>query len=93
MLNSIGVKSPLKWGYAGEFNCLYQLWERESRWNHLAANRSSGAYGIPQALPGSKMGPGWQSDPAVQIRWGLVYVKKYGGPCGAWAFWQVNHWY
>ncbi len=89
----LGRQIAEEMGVGGEFHCLYQLWERESKWNHLAANRSSGAYGIPQALPGSKMGPGWQNDPAVQIRWGIGYVKKYGGPCGAWAFWQVNHWY
>ncbi len=68
--------------------------QRESGWNHLASNRSSGAHGIPQALPGRKMGPGWESDPSVQIRWGIGYmVNRYGSPCGAQAFWNINHWY
>lgn len=88
----LGRQIAIEMGVGDQFGCLYQLFDRESHWNHLARN-GSGAYGIPQALPGSKMGPGWESDPAVQIRWGINYVKKYGGPCGAWNFWQVNHWY
>lgn len=81
-------------GYGGQFSCIYSIFQRESKWNHLARNRSSGAYGIPQALPGSKMGIGWENDPAVQIRWGINYmVKRYGSPCGAQQFWEVNHWY
>lgn len=68
-----------------EFSCLVSLWNRESGWNTHAAN-PSGAYGIPQALPGSKMGGDWQNDYRVQIRWGVGYIAaRYGSPCGAWA--------
>jgi hypothetical protein len=73
------------------------LWTRESGWNHQAENPYSGAYGIPQALPGSKMvsaGDDWQTNPATQIRWGLGYIQdRYGDPAGAWAFFQANGWY
>ena len=83
------------WG-SDQFNCLVQIWDRESGWNVYAAN-SSGAYGIPQALPGSKMssaGPNWQSDATTQITWGLGYIAgRYGTPCGAWSSWQANGWY
>ena len=78
------------------FGCLVDLWNRESGWSYDAEN-PSGAYGIPQALPGSKMasaGPDWQTDPATQIRWGLGYIKQiYGNPCGAWAFEEANGYY
>lgn len=88
---ALGQQIAAQMGYADQFHCIYQIFERESRWNHLAGN-PSGAYGIPQALPGSKMGPGWQSDPAVQIRWGIGYMKnRYGSPCGAWQHWQLHH--
>jgi hypothetical protein len=80
------------WG-ADQFACLNALWNRESGWRVTASN-SSGAYGIPQALPGSKMGAGWQSDPVVQITWGLNYIAgRYGTPCGAWAHSQATGWY
>jgi hypothetical protein len=60
------------------------LFQRESGWSVTADNPTSDAYGIPQALPGSKMGPGWQSNPYVQIRWGINYTySRYGGPCAA----------
>jgi hypothetical protein len=82
MLGSYGWSSS-------QFGCLVSLWNLESGWDVHAANPSSGAYGIPQALPGSKMasaGPDWQSDAAIQIHWGLGYIKSlYGSPCGAWA--------
>jgi Transglycosylase SLT domain len=82
---------------ASEFSCLNSLWEQESGWNAYAANPSSGAYGIPQALPGSKMataGPDWQSNPATQIKWGLGYIQStYGSPCGAWAHESAAGWY
>jgi len=72
------------------------MWQRESGWSTSAAN-ASGAYGIPQALPGSKMataGPDWQTDPATQISWGLSYIKgRYGSPSAAWSFWQSHGWY
>jgi hypothetical protein len=74
---------------ASEFSCLVSLWNRESGWNSHAAN-PSGAYGIPQALPGSKMGGDWQNDYKVQIRWGIGYIAaRYGSPCGAWGHSQA----
>ena len=82
---------------ASQFGCLQSLWNAESGWNPFATNPNSGAYGIPQALPGSKMasaGPDWQTNPATQIRWGLGYIKSmYGTPCNAWAFWQAHGYY
>jgi hypothetical protein len=78
------------------FGCLLDLWNRESGWVYNAEN-ASGAYGIPQALPGSKMasaGADWQTNPATQIRWGLGYIKAiYGNPCNAWAFEESNGYY
>ncbi|NEM91578.1 lytic transglycosylase domain-containing protein [Galbitalea soli] len=83
------------WG-DNQYNCLVALWNRESGWNVYASN-PSGAYGIPQALPGSKMasaGPNWQSNPRTQILWGLSYIQgRYGNPCGAWAHSQSSGWY
>ena len=80
-----------------QFTCLVNLWNRESGWRVDAQNSSSGAYGIPQAYPGSKMasaGADWQTNPATQITWGLGYIKgRYGDPCGAWTFFQANYWY
>lgn len=90
---ALGQQIANEMGYGDQFSCIYSVFDKESKWSTTAHN-ASGAYGIPQALPGSKMGPGWESDPAVQIRWGINYmVRSYGSPCGAWAFWQVNHWY
>ena len=90
MLGSYGWSSS-------QFGCLVSLWNLESGWNVYAQNPSSGAYGIPQALPGSKMasaGPNWQNDAATQIRWGLGYIKSlYGSPCGAWGHEQADGWY
>ncbi len=90
MLSSFG------WS-AGQFSCLDPLWTRESGWNPYASNAGSGAYGIPQALPGSKMasaGADWQTNPATQIRWGLGYIQAtYGSPCGAWGHEQGYGWY
>jgi hypothetical protein len=90
MLGSFGWSS-------GEFGCLQSLWNAESGWNVYANNPSSGAYGIPQALPGVKMasaGPDWQSNPATQIRWGLGYIKgTYGSPCAAWSHEEATGWY
>jgi hypothetical protein len=81
-------------GQSTQWGCLEALWQRESGWNPRAHNPSSGAHGIPQALPGSKMGPGWWSDFKVQIRWGLAYLRgRYGGPCGGWAHSQAVGWY
>ena len=79
-----------------EFSCLVSLWNRESGWNSRAAN-PSGAYGIPQALPGSKMataGGDWQNSYQTQITWGLGYISgSYGSPCGAWAHSNAYGWY
>ncbi len=76
---------------------LVSLWNVESGWNVTASNPSSGAYGIPQALPGSKMasaGADWQTNGATQIRWGLGYIKSvYGSPCAAWGHEQADGWY
>ncbi|MDR2974440.1 MAG: ubiquitin-like domain-containing protein [Propionibacteriaceae bacterium] len=83
-------------GWADEFGCLVDLWNRESGWRTTAAN-PSGAYGIPQALPGSKMaafGDDWRTNPATQIKWGLSYIEgRYGTPCGAWSAFQSKGWY
>ena len=84
------------WG-EDQYSCLYNLWQRESNWNVYAQNRSSGAYGIPQALPGSKMataGADWQTNPITQINWGLGYIAgRYGTPCGAWGHSESVGWY
>lgn len=84
------------WG-DDEFACLVALWNKESGWRVNAYNASSGAYGIPQALPGSKMGSAgadWETNPATQISWGLGYISgRYGTPCGAWNHSQSVGWY
>jgi hypothetical protein len=90
MLGSFGWSSS-------QFSCLQPLWAGESGWSVTASNPSSGAYGIPQALPGSKMasaGADWQTNPATQIKWGLGYIKStYGSPCAAWSHEQSDGWY
>jgi hypothetical protein len=79
-----------------QFSCLVSLWNRESHWR-VDAENPDGAYGIPQALPGSKMasaGSDWQTNATTQITWGLGYIKaRYGNPCGAWAHSQATGWY
>ena len=87
-----------EFGFSGDqFGCLDSLWTRESNWRINADNPSSSAYGIPQALPGSKMssaGADWATNPATQIRWGLGYIQdRYGSPCGAWGHSQSHGWY
>ena len=87
-----------EFGFGSEqFSCLDSLYNSESGWNVHADNPSSSAYGIPQALPGSKMasaGSDWENNAATQIRWGLGYIQsRYGSPCGAWSFKQGNNWY
>jgi hypothetical protein len=88
--------SQFGWAPGTYFSCLDNIWSRESGWRYNAEN-ASGAYGIPQALPGSKMasaGADWQTNPATQIKWGLGYIQgRYGDPCKAWAFWQANGFY
>lgn len=80
-----------------QFSCLDSLWTRESGWRVDADNPSSSAYGIPQALPGSKMstaGADWATNPATQIRWGLGYIQsRYGSPCSAWGHSESHNWY
>lgn len=82
---------------AGQFQCFSNIINQESTWNYKAVNKSSGAYGLVQALPGSKMasaGADWRTNPATQIKWGLNYMNdRYGSPCGAWSFHQANGWY
>ncbi len=88
------------YGFGGsQWSCLDQLWNGESGWRWSADNPSSGAYGIPQSLPASKMGsvgPDWLTNPVTQIRWGLGYIRgAYGSPCRAWSAWlsRSPHWY
>lgn len=95
----LGQRLAAQRGWTGEeWYCLYQLWQKESRWNHLSMNRSSGAYGIPQSYPGSKMasvGPDWETNPETQIKWGMGYIAngRYKTPCGAWQHSQARGWY
>lgn len=88
--------SEFGWG-AAQFQCYDNIIMHESAWNPTATNPGSGAYGIPQSLPGDKMasaGADWRTNPATQIRWGLGYVKdRYGTPCAAWSFKSANGWY
>ena len=90
MLSSFG------WSPSTYFSCLNNIYTRESGWRYNAEN-ASGAYGIPQALPGSKMasaGADWMTNPATQIKWGLGYIQsRYGDPCSAWSFWQAHGYY
>lgn len=90
MLNKYG------WG-EDQYSCYDDIIMRESKWDPYADNPYSSAYGIPQALPGSKMsafGPDWRTNPVTQIRWGLDYVdKRYGTPCQAWSFKRSHGWY
>ena len=87
-----------KFGYgSSQFDCFDNIIMRESKWDINATNPSSGAYGIPQALPGSKMaseGSDWRTNPATQIIWGIKYMKdRYGSPCAAWGFKSSHGWY
>lgn len=91
-----GAVAARGWG-SEQFDCLVALWNRESGWRANAYNASSGAYGIPQALPGSKMsvsGDDWRTNAATQIDWGLSYIGgRYGNPCGAWQHSETVGWY
>ncbi|MBJ6638495.1 transglycosylase SLT domain-containing protein [Streptomyces sp. DHE7-1] len=82
---------------ATQYNAFSKIVEHESGWNPSATNSSSGAYGLVQALPGSKMasaGSDWKTNPATQIKWGLDYMNsRYGSPAQAWSFWRANGWY
>jgi hypothetical protein len=95
---ALGCAIMLEVGFGlDQMGCLDPLWTHESGWNERSMNKSSGAYGIPQALPASKMatyGSDYQTNPVPQIRWGLNYIKgRYGSPCGAWSYWQAHNWY
>jgi hypothetical protein len=94
----LGYHLMLQFGVAADqWQYLDALWQRESGWNHLAENASSGAYGIPQSLPGSKMAqvaPDWRTNPETQITWGLAYIAaRYSNPRGAWEHSQRFGWY
>jgi hypothetical protein len=94
----LGYQLMIEFGWpASQWPALDALWQRESGWSQLAENRSSGAYGIPQSLPGSKMaavGPDWRTNPETQIRWGLAYIgARYGSPEAAWAHSERFGWY
>ena len=84
------------WG-KDQQRAIINLWTKESGWNHKSSNGSSGAYGIPQSLPGRKMashGKDWRTNPETQIRWGLSYIKgRYGSPNKAWAHFRSHNWY
>ena len=90
------ASSQYGWG-SDQFSCLSNLWQKESGWNYQASNGSSGATGIPQALPGSKMasfGSDWATNATTQIKWGLDYISRsYGTPCSAWGHSQSVNWY
>ncbi|MGK5552196.1 transglycosylase SLT domain-containing protein [Actinomadura kijaniata] len=95
---AIAKKMVAKRGWSNrQYKCLVKLWNKESGWNHKARNRSSGAYGIPQALPGRKMrsaGKDWRTNPETQIKWGLRYIKgRYKTPCGALGHFHSRGWY
>ncbi|TDD76712.1 lytic transglycosylase domain-containing protein [Actinomadura darangshiensis] len=92
-----GKKMSALKGWGGCWSSLLTLWNHESGWNERAENPGSGAYGIPQALPGSKMSSiksDWRTSTPTQIAWGLGYIKaRYKDPCGAWSWWQAHNWY
>jgi hypothetical protein len=95
---ALGYRLMLEFGYAADqWPYLDALWRRESGWNHLAENPSSGAYGIPQSLPAGKMavvGSDWRTNPLTQIRWGLAYISaRYRDPERAWAHSERHGWY
>lgn len=95
---ALGYQMMLEFGFpADQWPYLDALWRRESGWNHLAENRSSGAYGIPQSLPAEKMavvGPDWRTNPQTQIEWGLAYIAaRYSSPQQAWAHSEKLGWY
>lgn len=96
---AIGQELAAARGWTGDqWSCLDELWRRESGWNHSVANyEGSGAYGIPQSLPASKMashGADYLTNPTTQIRWGIDYISsRYGTPCSAVAFHDSNNWY
>ena len=84
------------WG-EDQYLCLNRLWTKESHWNYKARNKRSGAHGIPQALPASRMdvvSTDWRTNPVTQIRWGLRYIEaRYDNPCKAWAKFKRSNYY
>lgn len=87
-----------KYGWGdGQYACLDSLWTKESNWNYKASNKRSGAHGIPQALPATKMeviGTDWRTNPVTQISWGLRYIDiRYDTPCKAWAKFKRSNYY
>ncbi len=90
------MESDYSWG-ADQYGCLNRLWTKESHWNYKAHNYRSGAHGIAQALPASKMevvGTDWRTNPVTQIRWGLRYIDiRYETPCKAWAKFKRSKYY
>lgn len=90
------MASEYNWG-DNQYNCLNRLWTRESHWNYKAHNYRSGAHGIAQALPASKMeliSSDWRTNPVTQIHWGLRYIdSRYETPCKAYAKFKRSHYY
>ena len=90
------TSTKYQWSDA-QFTCLDQLWTRESHWNYKARNKTSGAHGIAQALPATKMevvGTDWRTNPVTQITWGLKYIEeRYDTPCKAWSKFKRSNWY
>ncbi len=88
--------SEYAWG-EDQYRCLNRLWTKESHWNYKARNKRSGAHGIPQALPASRMdvvSTDWRTNPVTQIRWGLRYIEaRYDNPCKAWAKFKRSRYY
>lgn len=94
----IGKEMAAERGWTGDqWTCLNNLWTKESGWSTRSSNSSGTAWGIPQALPGSKMsseGSDWRTNPRTQIRWGFKYIKsRYGSPCKAWSHFMSHNWY
>jgi Transglycosylase SLT domain len=94
MAYAVAVRAGLN---AQQWSCLSSLWQQESKFQTTARNSRSGAYGIPQALPASRMataGADWRTNPVTQIRWGLSYIRtRYGTACTAWSHWERDRWY
>jgi hypothetical protein len=90
------MEAEYGWGEE-QYTCLNRLWTKESHWNYQARNPRSGAHGIAQALPATKMdkvGTDWRTNPVTQIQWGLLYIsERYNSPCAAWNKWRRSHYY
>jgi hypothetical protein len=90
------IAEKYQWGEA-QYACLNKLWTKESHWNYKARNKVSGAHGIAQALPATKMeivGTDWRTNPVTQITWGLKYInERYESPCKAWSKFKRSRWY